>query len=119
MRKFHRNPNGHWCRCPWGPNNADPYTGPQDAEIVGSVTSMWHEAAKLEWLRGREDKKEGYQKFLDYLEQHVPEHDPLFPWMVREWSKDRLTPQRYQPEGQYQDALPFTFHKDDGRREGL
>lgn len=119
-RKHHRNTNGNYCRCPWGVGNADPYTSNQNREVVGKDhTSMWHEASKLEWLRERGDKHPGMDEFLDYLERHVPEHDPLFPWLAREWKKGRLHNEGFVPGGAYQDEVPFHYRTDQGQREGL
>ncbi len=120
--KGHRNPNGNWCYCPWGGGNTDPYHTPQNREAYGSVTheSMWHEASKLEWLRDRPDMQDhDSRRFLTHLEQHFPKHDPLFPWMVKQWKKGNLLQQEYYPGGQYQDTYPTSYMTDTGQREGL
>lgn len=119
MRKLHRNPNGNWCRCPFG-QNSDPYTPDRDREIVGSTReSMWHEASKLDWLRSRGDKHPGFDEFLRYLELNVPEYDSLFPWLVREWKNNRLNTESFKPLGDHQDRLPFTYKNNQGHSEGM
>lgn len=61
-----------------------------DQEVYGK-TAVFHEAAKLEWLRGRPDMQtDEHQKFLDKLERSHPEHDALFPWLARERKKGRV-----------------------------
>lgn len=120
MRRSHRNPNGHQCQCPWGYTNAEPYVSPKDREVWGTVhASMWHEGSKLEWLRGREDMQdERMRAFLDRLENYLPNHDALYPWLVREHKKDRLHSQNFTP-GNYQDVMPFQYTNHQGQREGL
>src|SRR4051794_18347892 len=119
-RRAHRNPNGHWCWCPFGGANAEPYAGPQDLEKYGSKEAMWHEAAKIDWLRGREDMQDPHwQKFLDKLEQHFPDHDKLYPWLAREAKKERLHPDTWRGAGAYQDAYPFQYTTARGTKEGL
>lgn len=88
LRPLHRNPNGHWCRCPWGPGVREPYVSPNDREVYGSTDvpqeylelgkkmasvhlAFWKEASKLEWLRGRGDKHPGIDSFLDHLDRHM------------------------------------------------
>lgn len=92
-RRRHRNPNGHWCNCPWGQRQLnDPIDDLWEVEKYGSKKVAWlKESAKLDWLRGRPDMQEPHhQRFLDYLEKSHPDHDNLFPWLARERKKGRL-----------------------------
>lgn len=53
--------------------------------------AIWKEAAKLDWLRSRPDLQEPeHQRLLDRLELAYPDHDALYPWLVREQKKGRL-----------------------------
>lgn len=116
-RRRHRNPNGHWCNCPWGQRELnDPIDDLWDVEKYGSKKVAWiKESAKLDWLRSRPDMAESHhQKFLDHLESNFPEHDNLFPWLARERKKSRLHEKHY---GNPEDAIPdlLMFTNKDGR----
>lgn len=118
----HRNPNGNWCHCPFGDPEKEPYASKTDWEAFGSVTAMWREAAKIDWLRDREDMQDtDSQQYLNNLQTRFPEHDSLYPWLVREWKKDRVRPYTFHPSGgaQYQDPYPFTHINHEGQNEGL
>src|SRR5205814_10719949 len=89
MHPTHRTPDGSYCNCPWGPGVADPYVSNKDREVVGSKESMWHEAAKIDWLRDPEKRPDlatpEAQQFIDALENHLgPKYDKLYPWLVNE-----------------------------------
>jgi hypothetical protein len=99
--RSHRHPNGHWCHCPFG--NQDPYIAPAQREAYGSKLSLWHEASKLDWLRDRPDMQHHEaQRLLDRLELTYPDHDALYPWLVREHKKGRVN-------DPYGDALSGRF----------
>lgn len=84
----HKNMWGKPCKCTAG-RNATPHFDPHWEEIVGSWKQV--EAAKIDWLRDREDMQlPEHQKLLDDLQQHFPNHDSLYPWLVREHKKGRL-----------------------------
>lgn len=109
----HFNPQGHKCHCPFGDPRKEKFVSRHDREAVGSVrSSIWVEAAKADWLRDRPDVKEEplYQQFLDKIEAHYPEHDPLYPWLLREYKKGRI---RDQEPSNLHVGLGYTH--DDGR----
>lgn len=121
MRKYHKNVNGHRCKCPWGSVNNDPYVSGRDREVFGSAKeSMWHEAAKLDWLMDRPDMQTPEaQDFLNDLSVHFPKHDPLYPWMVREWRKQRLFPSAHSYVTSGTQNYPFSYIDDNGTKQGL
>lgn len=99
--KPHRNRNGHWCRCVPGRNAPGIPHNPHEQEKLGG---FWIEASKLDWLRGRTEDPEEH-KVLDTLESNYPNHDMLYPWLMREHKKGRLkhTPVRLgQPANDWQ-----------------
>src|SRR4051812_13694058 len=102
MRRSHRHPDGHRCRCPFGSNAIlNPAPPVWNQEVYGK-TAVFHESAKLDWLRGRPDmQSDEHQLFLDKLESEHPEHDPLFPWLARERKKGRVN---HANPGEYNDA---------------
>lgn len=122
----HRHANGHWCHCSFG--NKDPYVSPQEREVYGHKESVWHEASKLEWLRARPDLQHPHhQRFLDRLELAYPDHDALYPWLVREQKKGRIAdpweeavnlryPQRHDLYGESNHLwnTPLTFQNSEG-----
>lgn len=62
-------------------------------EAVGSAKeSIWHESAKYDWLMGRPDVQENpeHASFVHKLQAMHPEHDQLFPWLLREYKKGRI-----------------------------
>jgi hypothetical protein len=76
---------GKPCSCPWG-----------------RPPTMAKTAAKLDWLRGRQDlQTPEAQRLLRHYDDLVARHgdkvDPLLPWVTREWKKGRLI-HHYVPE---------------------
>ena len=91
----HKNPNGHWCHCPFGDPRKEKYVSRHMKEFVGSwenTASFTVEAAKYDWLLGRPDVQENpeHKSFVHKLQVMHPEHDPLFPWLLREYKKGRI-----------------------------
>src|SRR4051794_17192044 len=120
----HRHRNGHWCHCPFG--NKEPYVSPADREVYGHIEARWVEADKLnDFLRPRPDlQAPEHQRFLDRLELAYPNHDALYPFLVRERKKGRVkdpyeaaanlywpvSHDFFDPSSQWSDDVPVHFH---------
>lgn len=105
--RSHKNPrpSKKHCRCPFG--QGEPYVSKKDQEHYGAKEAMWHDAAKYDWLKSREDIKSNsaLDWAVEVLKREHPEHDSLYPWLIREIKKDRLQHKIYHHNEGY---IPLT-----------